>query len=164
MESRRDEWLRLDDEALARDCTVRRFKGGGPGGQRRNKVQTGVVLEHLPTGIVSRASESRSGAVNRARALRRLRERIAAEVRDGLPERLPAELLSRRTADGRLRVASGHRDFPLVAAVVLDALAAADGRFAGAGRLLGLTTSQVIRLLESAPWLRRAARRWTARR
>ena len=52
--------------------------GGGPGGQHRNKTESGVRLVHRPTGVVVTATERRSQLQNRGAALERLRERLAA--------------------------------------------------------------------------------------
>jgi protein subunit release factor B len=70
--------LRLGDEALAAECDEEFFVGGGPGGQHRNKTESGVRLAHRPTGLVVTATERRSQAQNRGAALERLRARLAA--------------------------------------------------------------------------------------
>jgi protein subunit release factor B len=70
--------LVLSDEALAAECEESFFIGGGPGGQHRNKTESGVRLAHRPTGVVVTATERRSQAQNRAAALERLRARLAA--------------------------------------------------------------------------------------
>jgi protein subunit release factor B len=49
---------------------------GGPGGQHRNKTESGVRLQHRPTGITVTATERRSQLQNRGAALERLRERL----------------------------------------------------------------------------------------
>jgi len=62
---------------------------------------------------------------------------------------LPHEVLERITRDGRLAVNPRNRVYPLIVATVLDALAEADGSYAKAGRILGVTTSQLIRFLRA---------------
>src|SRR3990170_2848241 len=77
----RNVWLRLDDAALLRQCREERYRASGPGGQRRNKVETAIRLHHRPSSLSAQAEESRSLQENRVRALRRLREGIALELR-----------------------------------------------------------------------------------
>ena len=67
-----------DREALERDSDVTFFVASGPGGQHRNKVETGVRLLHRPTGIVVTATERRSQSANREAAFERLAERLRA--------------------------------------------------------------------------------------
>ena len=69
---------KLDDEALSAECDLEFFTAGGPGGQHRNKTETGVRLRHRPTGLVSQATERRSQLQNRDAALERLRARLVA--------------------------------------------------------------------------------------
>ena len=77
----RDELLRLSDPALLAQCAVDRLRGPGPGGQKRNKTESAIRLRHAATGLAAMAGESRSQPENKARALRRLRERIAFDLR-----------------------------------------------------------------------------------
>jgi len=65
------------DEELLRECEVDTFRSGGPGGQHVNKVETGVRLTHLPTGLVVSCREERSQHRNKMNCLRKLREEVA---------------------------------------------------------------------------------------
>lgn len=152
--TRRDAWLRADDAALLKDCTEERYKASGPGGQRRNKVETALRIRHDPTGVVAKAEESRYLHGNRAHAARRIREKIALEVRspfDLQAPDLPPEFAAQRGDKGRLTVAQKNPNYPIIVAVAFDALAAAGGSFAAAARPLGITTSQLLKLLQSDP-------------
>jgi hypothetical protein len=155
----RNGWLRLSDADLLRQCLEENYKASGPGGQHRNKVATAVRLHHEPSGVTAHGEETRSQAENRRHALSRLRERIAFTIRarfDLDAPDAPPELVAQRRGGGLLAVNPKNPSFPLIAATALDALAAADGSYAAAARALGLTTSQLLKFLQSDRELWRA--------
>ncbi|MBS6951857.1 MAG: peptide chain release factor H [Enterocloster asparagiformis] len=59
---------------INRDLQVRyeTFRSGGKGGQNVNKVETGVRVIHIPTGIAVVSTEARSQHMNKQIALNRL--------------------------------------------------------------------------------------------
>ena len=66
----------LDLESIERDSVIKFLRGFGPGGQNRNKVETGVRLTHRPTGLSVSATDTKSQSQNRENALARLRNKL----------------------------------------------------------------------------------------
>ena len=139
----------IEPEMLLRDCSERRARRSGPGGQHRNKVETAVILRHEPTGIEAEANERRSQAENRQVAVFRLRVRLAVEFRTARSaESVPSELWRTRCRAGRISVNPAHADFPAILAEALDVLAQCDFDQSAAASRLGCTGTQLVKLLK----------------
>lgn len=65
-----------DPQILKKQVIIETYRSRGPGGQRKNKVETAVRLKHLPSGITVVATEHRSQSENRKLAFERLRDRL----------------------------------------------------------------------------------------
>jgi hypothetical protein len=143
------------NEELLAECDVTRQRRGGPGGQHRNKVETAIVITHRPTGIRAEANERRSQAENQREAIRRLRLRLATEIRtsrtltDG--DVAPSPLWQSRCTGGRLSINPAHDDFPSLLAEALDFVAAAEYDVSAAAKSLVVSTTQLVRFLQCEP-------------
>lgn len=141
--------MSLADEALLAQCDFDRFRGSGPGGQKRNVTDSAVRLRHRPSGLSAKATESRSQHENRARALRRLRRRLAFTLRAAvdLEGYEPPETLATAVAGRGIRI--GRRDARFLPAVasLLDLLEAVEWRIGDAARRLGISTAALGRFL-----------------
>ena len=142
-----------DDVRLLQACEIIRQSRGGPGGQHANKTASAVRLRHRASGLQVQAGEHRSGAANRAAALRRLRLALACAVRGGAdPGWLGPHVRAGRLACGPLAPS-----WPGVVAVLLDALAAADGDTHEAAAACRLSPTQLAKALCADQTVRAAA-------
>ena len=106
-----------DRESLERDSDLEFFIASGPGGQHRNKVETGVRLVHRPTGIIVTATERRSQHANREAAFARMAARLQELQRVSKPRRrtrpTAASRARRLEAKRRLSQIKRQRSTPL---------------------------------------------------
>ncbi|KAL3815851.1 hypothetical protein ACHAXA_002267 [Cyclostephanos tholiformis] len=72
----------LDDEVLKDvnipegELEITTMRSGGKGGQNVNKVETGVRVKHIPSGIAVKCTQERSQSMNKQLALRRLKAQL----------------------------------------------------------------------------------------
>ena len=143
----------LDDATLTRQCRIRFGRGSGPGGQHRNKVETAAYVTHVPTGIDAAATERRSQSQNRRTAHRRLRIKLAIKVRTTirLNRFRPSTLWVQRRQGKALPVNGRNRDYPALLAEAMDVVTAMTFDVGGAAGVLGVTMSQLVKLLGREP-------------
>ncbi|HRX84573.1 MAG TPA: peptide chain release factor-like protein [Phycisphaerae bacterium] len=149
-----DGFLDLDDAALLAQCSVDVYRASGPGGQKRNKIESAVRLRHAPTGILAVAEESRSQHENKARALKRLRRKIALHLRRTVtPEGYRPSPLLAGCISGAGKLHVGRRDARFNAAVqeLLDVLCACGMQVSTGAKLIGVTTANLTSFLRDEP-------------
>jgi len=143
----------LDEGALLAECETRRQRRSGPGGQHRNKVETAVVITHVPTGLQGEASERRSQEQNRKVAILRLRINLAIynRTRVSADSYQPSELWRQRCRSQRISVNPQHDDFPAMLAEALNLLAACGWEPKVVAPLLKCSPSQLVKLIQLEP-------------
>jgi hypothetical protein len=136
----RQDWTALTDPQLLQQCEVDTYRASGPGGQKRNKTSSAVRLRHLPSGLLVIAEESRSQHENKAKALKRMRQRLWLQLREPIRDGTPPEF----------SLAIGRRDqrFWPTMGIVLDALEHFSGQVSTAAQWLGVSTGNLIDFLE----------------
>jgi hypothetical protein len=152
-ERSRSAWLRLSDAALARECEIDRIRGTGAGGQKRNKTSSLVRVRHRPTGLVAKAGAHRSQHANKLLALRRLRERVALDLRepvdlDGDYEPPPALVdMLRHGAPGPGPKRKHTAAYLCGVAALLDLLESTGASLGDTARFLDVPASAVAKLI-----------------
>lgn len=152
------DYLALDDPALLAQCDVHIYKSSGPGGQHRNKVSSAVRLRHRPTAVTAHGDQTRSQHDNKRLAVQTLRMNIACTLRGAVDPGQPPPATVRQCLftprggpqAGQLRLQIGRKDsrYWQVAAYLLDLLDHFQGHLADAAAHLGVSTGNLVGLLE----------------
>lgn len=132
-----------DDADLLALCDEDRYGASGPGGQHLQKSQTAVRLTHRASGVQAICQDHRSRDRNRRDALRRLRLRLALALRGGADP----EWVASRQRGTSLPVRDQASGYHLVVAVLFDRLTEHAWQPGPAARSLGLSTSQLVKVL-----------------
>ena len=100
-----------DPVVLKKQVVVETYRSSGPGGQRKNKVETAVRLRHLPSGITVIATEHRSQAENRKLAFNRLRDRLIKwnrPKRRRIPTKVSVKAVEKRKEEKKIHSQKKH--------------------------------------------------------
>ena len=138
----------LDKETLMKDCKITRGRASGPGGQHRNKVETHITIEHIPSGIDAQAGERRLAKENLSVATRRLRLKLTMGVRIDVPAGdIRSELWKERCKKQKIVCSVKHTDFPSLLAEAIDVIEACGFDVKKAAARLECSTTQLLRFI-----------------
>lgn len=137
----RDTYLRMSLDELLRACTLKGYQGSGPGGQHRNKTNTGVLLTLREFNLEIKSCEGRSAHENKVHALHRMQMALALQVRcePSTPE-IPFP-----GSNGHIQTSNAL--FPLFVAHVFDIMASKGGDTKMAAAAFKLTPSALVKIL-----------------
>ncbi|GEM_PF-333828 len=141
-------WLALSPDDLLRQCRQARFQGSGPGGQKRNRVYSGVRVTHGESGLTAESVDSRASLRNLYAAVSRLRMGLALSA-------AYAEAAPERCAEGvpqpsfRAGANAAHEDYPRFLLRALHQLAWHKGQLAPAAAALDCTASALTRFFKT---------------
>jgi peptide chain release factor 1 len=83
------------------DVTIETARGSGPGGQKRNKTESCVIVTHKATGLAVRIDNERSQSQNKAMAMKVLAARLYEADRERVRQA--------KEADRKQQVGTGQR-------------------------------------------------------
>ena len=95
-----------DQASLKQECVISFLRASGPGGQNRNKVETGVRVYHRPSKITVTATDGRTQAENRRRAFERMQrrlQRLNSSPKHRVPTRVPRGQKRQRLESKRIQ-------------------------------------------------------------
>ncbi|MCQ2124084.1 MAG: peptide chain release factor-like protein [Fibrobacter sp.] len=137
----RDTYLKMTLDELLRACTLKGYQGSGPGGQHRNKTNTGVLLTLREFNLEIKSCEGRSALENKTHALHRMQMALALQVREepANPEmRFPG-------SNGHIQ--PSNPQFPLFIAHVFDIMCSKGGDTKAAAAAFGISPSALVKIL-----------------
>jgi len=138
-DDKRNSYLLKSNDDLLKQCSFVEYQASGPGGQKRNRKYSGARLTHTPTNIQVTCAESRSLNQNKSSALKKLKLKIAFDLRSEEKfKKLPEFSISLK-----------NPEYPILLAAVFDALHQAGFAVSEAAKTLNISTSKLIKFLSS---------------
>jgi hypothetical protein len=136
----------LSDAELLKLCETQAYKGSGPGGQHRNKTLSGVKLK-LKIGegakwLESYSCDDRSSHVNKLLALKKLRLKIALQIREEPASQIPFPFPS---TGGK--ISQDNNLYPQFIADILDRVYHDKGDLNDAAKMWGLSKSALNKII-----------------
>jgi len=148
----RPQLLRLSDAELLKLCETQAYKGSGPGGQHRNKTNSGVKLK-LTIKVVasgecqvveSYSCDDRSSHINKLFALKKLRMKIALQIREDPAPQIPFAF------PGTFgKISPDNKLYPEFTADILDRIKASGGDLSDAAKIWNISKSSLNKILLS---------------
>ena len=141
----------VTEEGLLEQCEWAGLRKGGPGGQRRNKAETGVRLEHVPTGVRVEAHDERTQKRNKELAVKRLRKEIAVAVREDIHSwaDMDASMTEALARVVERKVGPKNEKFADGIGPLLDLLEALNGAVGDVANELGTSTGNLSKVVSS---------------
>ena len=137
--------LQLPDADLLKLCEISAYKGSGPGGQHKNKTNSGVKLklkENSQPVIESYSCDDRSSHINKLLALKKLRLKIALQIREEPAAQIPFPFPG---SDGK--ISPDNNLYPQFIADILDRINFCKGDLGEAAKVWGLSKSALNKII-----------------
>jgi hypothetical protein len=137
--------LELSDSELLKECEISAYKGSGPGGQHRNKTNSGVKLKICygkALSIESYSCDDRSSHVNKLLALKKLRLKIALQIREEPMKQIPFPFPG---MDGR--ISQDNVLYPQFIADILNRINFCKGDLSETAKIWGLSKSALNKII-----------------
>jgi hypothetical protein len=137
--------LKLSDSEFLKECEISAYKGSGPGGQHRNKTNSGVKLKIRNcklTPLESYSCDDRSSHINKLLALKKLRLKIALQIREEPAQQIPFPFPG---TGGK--ISQDNALYPQFIADILDRINFCKGDLSEAAKMWNLSKSTLNKII-----------------
>ena len=137
------EHLKLEQKEFLRHCLLSKYKGSGNGGQKRNKVESGIRLQWKEDDKLEvTCCEERSPELNLKKAIAKMKLYLAYQVRDDINLSNPLSFPSNNH-----KVSTSNPLYAFFVKEFLDAFLASEGQLKKVAELFGLSSSAMGKVI-----------------